>query len=354
MAQAPFKVRDELMQPHITNLDGSRELVSSMVSVVIPTYNQSSFIKETIDSVLFQDYPNLQIIVTDDGSTDGTAIIIQDYAQQYPDKVVAVVSEKNTGIPANFNRGFKQVKGEYIAWLGGDDLMLPGKISKQVNLLQQRPDALGCCHDAEVFQSHSGKVIGLFSELNNGPREFKEGGVELWFAPNYFMLPSTVMIRTAVAPAHGFDERLKYTNDWLFDVEVFRQGKCVPLNEVLGRYRRHEGNTTASPGLRATGHEEMLIALAIIEGRYPELYRYVKKKRKLMYLSLAVKVFREGDLRGAKNYLLIAIKNGLVLQGAIVFIALTLFGQYLSKQLSLPTYSKSSFFLKLTRIFWHA
>lgn len=352
MEQAPFKVEDELMQPRITNLDGSRELISGMVSVVIPTYNQAGFVRETIDSVLAQDYPKLQIIVTDDGSTDDTAQIIREYALQYPDKVVAVVNEKNTGIPANFNRGFRQVKGEYIAWLGGDDLMLPGKISKQVRLMQQRPDAVGCCHDAEVFQSHDGQVIGLFSELKNGRREFREGGVELWFAPNYFMLPSTVMIRSAASPQHGFDERLKYTNDWLFDVEVFRQGKCVPLNEVLVRYRRHEGNITDSSGLRATGHEEIMIALAIVESRYPELYRYVNKRRKLTYLSLAIKSFRGGDLPRTQKYLLVAIRNGLILRGMLVLVALKLFGRYILSQMSSGNYDKSPAFVKLTRIFW--
>ncbi|CAN4273172.1 WcaA Glycosyltransferases involved in cell wall biogenesis [Methylophilaceae bacterium] len=343
-----------MQQPQIENLGSSREYVSGMVSVVIPTYNQVGFVKETIDSVLAQDYPFLQIIITDDGSTDGTAKIIQDYAQQYPEKVGAVTSVINTGIPANFNRGFQQVKGEYIAWLGGDDLMLPEKITKQVKIMQERPDAVGCCHDAEVFQSQDGKLIGLFSELMNGRLEFKEGGVELWFAQNYFMLPSTVMIRSAAAPQHGFDERLKYQNDWLFDVEVFRQGKCVPLNEVLGRYRRHENNVTGNFSLLNTGHEEVMISLAIIESRYPELYRYVNKRRKQMYLSLAVKSFRNGNSRSARYYLLAAIRNGLVLKGVVVFIALMLFGQYVLKQLSLPTYSKSSIFVKLTRIFWHA
>lgn len=353
MEQAPFKVEDELMQQRLTNSDGAREFISGMVSVVIPTYNQVNFVKETFDSVLAQDYPHLQIIITDDGSTDGTVEIIKQYAEQYPDKIVPVFTEKNTGIPANVNRGLRRIRGEYHAWLGGDDLMLPGKISKQVRLLQQRPDAVGCCHDAEVFQSHDGQVIGLFSKLKNGRREFREGGVELWFAQNYFMLPSTVMYRTAATPVHGFDERLKYLNDWLFDVEVFRQGKCVPLNEVLGRYRRHEGNTTGSSGLRAIGHEEMMIALAIIENRYPGLYRHVNKRRKLMYLALAVKSFRDGDSRGAKNHLLVAIRNGLVLQGVVAFIALMLFGQYISKQMSLPTYGKSPIFVKLTRIFWY-
>lgn len=351
MEQAPFKVEDELMQQRLTNSDGAREFISGMVSVVIPTYNQVNFVKETFDSVLAQDYPHLQIIITDDGSTDGTVEVIKQYAEQYPDKIVPVFTEKNTGIPANVNRGLRRIRGEYHAWLGGDDLMLPGKISKQVRLLQQRPDAVGCCHDAEVFQSQDGKVIGLFSELKNGRREFREGGVELWFAQNYFMLPSTVMYRTAATPVHGFDERLKYQNDWLFDVEVFRLGKCVPLNEVLGRYRRHDSNATGSSGAKAIGCEDAMIALAIIESRYPELYSYVNKRRKFMYLSLAVKSFREGNLQTSKNHLMVAIRNGVVLRSIALFLALTLFGSYFLQQLSLPAFGRSRIYTMLTRVF---
>ena len=123
------------------------------VSVIIPTYNQRDFVRETIDSVLAQTYNNIEIIVTDDGSIDGTREIIQEYASQYPEKIKPVYSEKNTGIAANINRGLAVRTGEFIAWLGGDDIMLPEKIQKQVDLLIGRPDAVGCCHDAEVFES---------------------------------------------------------------------------------------------------------------------------------------------------------------------------------------------------------
>jgi glycosyltransferase involved in cell wall biosynthesis len=332
------------------SLANTHDYTPRLVSVVIPTYNQVDFVRETIDSVLMQDYPHLQIIVTDDGSTDGTAQIIQNYANQHPDKVIAVLSEKNTGIPANLNRGLRKASGEYVAWLGGDDLMLPGKISKQVALMEMRPDAVGCCHDAEVFQSHDAKVLGLFSELNNGHREFREGGVELWFASNYFMLPSTMMVRSLAIPAHGFDERLKYVNDWLLDVEIFRNGKCAPLNEVLGRYRRHANNVTGSTDLKGIGIEENMIALAIIENRYPELYGYIHNQRKRAYLASAVKSFRNKDLSGSKNNLLIAIRNGAVLRGTLLSLVLMLFGSHVLRQLSLPLASRSTVFIKLESI----
>src|SRR6185369_8625379 len=231
-------------QRSIRVINIATELPEDLVSVVIPTYNQVEFVKETIESVLAQGYQPLEIIVTDDGSIDGTAEVIQEFAKQHPKKIIPVLSNRNTGIAANLNRGLRNARGEYIAWLGGDDLMLPDKIKKQVELLRRRSDAIGCCHDAEIFESPSGRVLGSFSRLMNGKSGFREGGVELWFDASYFMLPSTVMVRSSAIPAHGFDERLKYANDWLLDIEIFRQGKCAVINEILGRYRRHGNNVT--------------------------------------------------------------------------------------------------------------
>jgi glycosyltransferase involved in cell wall biosynthesis len=325
------------------------KIVSGLVSVVIPTYNQIEFVRETFDSVLVQDYPWVEIIISDDGSVDGTAEVIKEYAARYPEKIVPILSDKNTGIAANFNRGLNKVRGEYIAWLGGDDLMFPEKIRKQVELLQQRPDAVGCCHDAEVFESPSGRVLGFFSQLMNGTRGFREGGVELWFDANYFMLPSTVMIRSKAVPVHGFDERLKYANDWLLDIEIFRQGKCVVINEVLGKYRRHANNVTGDAQARKQGNEDGMIALCIVDARYPELHKHVRKRRVIFFLAAATWAFRDGDLKKSRGYLKIAIRQGALMRGVALFAGLSLFGPYVMKQTALLPYQRSSFFIKLSK-----
>lgn len=328
-----------------------RKYISGLVSVVIPTYNQIEFVRETFDSVLAQDYPCLEIIITDDGSEDGTSDVIEEYAARYPEKIVAVLSGKNTGIAANFNRGLNKVRGEYIAWLGGDDLMFPEKIRKQVELLHQRTDAVGCCHDAEVFESPSGKVLGIFSQLMNGKMGFKEGGVELWFDASYFMLPSTVMIRSEAVPAHGFDERLKYANDWLLDIEIFRHGKCVVINEVLGKYRRHANNVTGDARARNQGNEDGMIALCIVDSRYPELHRLVRKRRVVFFLAAATWAFRDGDLKKSRDYLKVAIHQGALIQSIALFVGLAIFGSYVIKQTALLPYQRSPFFIKLSKYF---
>jgi glycosyltransferase involved in cell wall biosynthesis len=101
---------------------------SPLVSVIICTYNQQEFIRDTVQSVITQTYPRVEIIISDDGSTDATPDILRDTAQRYPGRTKIVLSEINTGIPANINRGLAVRTGELVAWLDGDDLMLPRKI----------------------------------------------------------------------------------------------------------------------------------------------------------------------------------------------------------------------------------
>jgi glycosyltransferase involved in cell wall biosynthesis len=323
---------------------------TGLVSVVIPTYNQESFVRETVESVLTQTYPNIEIIITDDGSVDGTARIIQGYADQYPGKVTAILSETNTGIAANLNRGLAKVSGEYIAWLGGDDLMLPGKIQKQVDLLRSRSDAVGCCHDAEIFNSSDGKIFGLFSKLMNGTSGFREGGVELWFDACYFMLPSTMMILSESVPVHGFDERLKYLNDWLLDVEIFRSGKCVVINEVLGKYRRHEKNVSGSVHADKIGIEEAMIALSVLDSRYPDLYFLTRRSRIASFFAGATKAFRSGDMKKSMDYLKITMRQGAMMRSIALLIALKLFGPYIFRQMAMQHYERSKLYITLSKL----
>jgi glycosyltransferase involved in cell wall biosynthesis len=282
--------------------------VPPLVSVVVPFYNQEAFARETLESVLAQDYPQLQVIATDDASPDGTADIMREYEAAHPDRVQAIVAEKNTGIAGNINRALAHVRGELVAWLGGDDVMLPGKIARQVEALERRPDAVACAHDAEVFESQSGRVLGIFSELYNGRRGVREGGIELQFDPTYFMLPSATMFRAAAAPAHGFDERLRFGNDLLWQIELQRNGPVIALQEVLVRYRRHGGNITSDPATHARTLEEGLMTMAIVLARYPELAKLAHERSAAFFLAAARQA--KGDRRLMARYLRSALREG--------------------------------------------
>lgn len=278
------------------------------VSVLIPTYNHAAFIGETLESVLAQDHPDFEVVVGDDGSRDGTDAIVEQVAAHHPGRVCLLRSAANLGIARNFNRLLNAVSGEFFAWLGGDDLMLPGKLSRQVALMQDRPDAVGSVHDAEVFESETGRVLGRFSEVYNGRRGFREGGVELWFRPAYYTLPSTMMIRTAARPQRGYDERFAFSSEWIFDIETFRHGRCVVLDDVLCRYRRHTGNVTAGRALAEVGVEETLMIMALVQARYPELTPLVRLRKTGLLLSAALD--RRSDRRAALPYFRAALQEG--------------------------------------------
>jgi glycosyltransferase involved in cell wall biosynthesis len=278
-----------------------------LVSVIVPIYNQAPFIRETVDSVLAQDYENVELVLSDDGSTDGTTDILREYAAREPERIKVVASERNTGIAGAFNRALDAHTGEYIAWLGGDDVMLPGKLSRQVAALEARPDAIGCCHDAEVFDSDSGTPYGRFTEVYNGRRGVREGGVELLLDPGYMMLPSTMMVRSSAIGDLRFDPRIRVSNDWLFDIELFRRGRIIGLDDALARYRRHRRNATSQT---SDALEDALVVLALADARYPELRRLTRARRVASIFGEASRRWRAGERRTALRYVASAAGTG--------------------------------------------
>jgi glycosyltransferase involved in cell wall biosynthesis len=295
-------------------------MAAPKVSVVVPIYNQAAFIRETVDSVLAQDYENVELVLSDDGSTDGTTEILREYADREPARVRVVASERNTGIAGAFNRALDAHTGEYVAWLGGDDVMLPGKLSRQVGMLESRPEVTGCCHDAEVFDSASGKVYGRFTEVYNGGRGVREGGVELLLDPTYLMLPSTMMVRSSAIGDERFDPRVRASNDWLFDIVIFRNGRVVGLDDVLARYRRHQRNATSQT---VDALEDALVVLALAEARFPELHRLIGRRRVASIFGEASRRFQAGDRRAALRFFAAAVGSGGVFGALRVGLRLT-------------------------------
>jgi glycosyltransferase involved in cell wall biosynthesis len=274
-------------------------MANPKVSVLIPSYNQESVIEQTVMSALTQDYENVEVVVSDDASKDGTPQILRNLQTGYPERLRVFLHPTNLGVTRNHSRGLLECRGDFIAFQDGDDLFLPGKLSKQVAFMLERPDCTICSHDVDVFDSATGNTLYLWFQ-RFGRRE--GGAYELVRYGNY--LPSvSVMVRRSHLPEYGYDERIRIGSDWLLWLEVLARGKgkiCY-LDEVLARYRRHPGNLT---NVSAWKYEDQLITLALVETKWPHLLFPARMRRSEIQFMAGLSAFSQRRVGAAGRYLL--------------------------------------------------
>jgi glycosyltransferase involved in cell wall biosynthesis len=145
-----------------------------LVSIVTPSYNQAHFLEETIQSVLGQSYPNLEYLIVDGGSTDGSREIIERYAG----RLAWWVSERDKGQTDALNKGFARARGDILAWINSDDTYLPGAIAEAVDYLQAHPEAGMVYGDANLVDEH-GAVLGPFPARQTDYRRLRQGFVHI-------------------------------------------------------------------------------------------------------------------------------------------------------------------------------
>jgi glycosyltransferase involved in cell wall biosynthesis len=134
-----------------------------LISIITPSYNQSDYLEMAMQSVLNQDYPNLEYIVVDGNSTDGSQNIIKKYEGQ----LFWWVSEKDNGQADAFNKGLQHVNGKYVGWLNSDDLYLPGVISEAIQILESNPELAFVYGDVEAINA-KGEVTNIMKYGNWG------------------------------------------------------------------------------------------------------------------------------------------------------------------------------------------
>ena len=145
-----------------------------LVSIVTPSFNQARFLEATFRSVLEQDYPNIEYILVDGGSTDGSLDIIHRYA----DRFAWWVSEKDRGQTDAINKGFARAKGHILAWLNSDDTYEPHAVAGAVAFLQSRPD-VGLVYGDANYIDENGSTIGRFPAAQTDYTRLRRGYVHI-------------------------------------------------------------------------------------------------------------------------------------------------------------------------------
>ncbi|QLG60375.1 glycosyltransferase family 2 protein [Halorarum salinum] len=225
------------------------------VSVIIPTYNRAEPLRRTLDSVLAQTYDDLEAIVVDDASSDGTASVMESYDDP---RVTFIQHETNQGGSAARNTGIEHASGEYMAFLDSDDEWLPRKLERQVDLLERRSDdwVAAYCGVEMVPESEPGVVRKLATHLFSRRRvtEGAEGGEELvrlvLSDDLHTSAGSTLIVRSdVVEDIDGFDESFDRFQDSEFLIRVLQRGKLAYVNAPL--VRRHKSGNPSATDLEA-------------------------------------------------------------------------------------------------------
>ena len=200
-----------------------------LVSVIIPTYNGACFLAQTIESVLAQTYPSLEVLVVDDGSTDATWAVTAGYGSR-----VRYVRQANAGTAAARNRGVVEARGEYVALLDHDDLWLPHKLERQLPFFAGDP-AIGVVFAGiEFFRTRTGEVTAqYFPGPELGPHDL--------LAHRVLPIQTVVFRRSALDAVGPFDEGLRGTDDWDLGIRLSMRFRMVGVPETLARVRLHPG-----------------------------------------------------------------------------------------------------------------
>ena len=217
--------------------DAKREL--PLVSVCIAAYNHEAYVAQAIESVLAQSYPNIEILVADDASPDGTAAIVREFAQRHPSRVRALLLGKNEGPSRISNRLFAMAQGELVAFLGSDDRMLPQRIERQVEHMRSNPGCVAVFSEIAVIDAQGRRVE------SDGERFFNQPIIHLrrqLLGGNFLNAPSAMVRRSDLIAVGGYDPLLRYVQDLELWGRLLGRGEIARIQECLTEYRVHGAN----------------------------------------------------------------------------------------------------------------
>ncbi len=271
--------------------------MSALVSVIVPVYNAEFFIEDCINSIISQDFEGLEILISDDGSSDNTRVLLDKYIEN--DQIKIYLQEKNLGITDNCNFLLNKASGQYICFFAGDDVMLPNKISKQYTYMKSNRNLSFSYHLVDIFDTQSGDTIAITNHQPN--LNFLDVGTII--SQMGISASMSIMARKSMLPKDLFNSNFRYTSDWLMQIELAINGQVGYLDEVLCRYRKYGVNNGKSI---STYEHEFLELLDFVKEKYPFLSKFCLKGKARYFLG---KAFRVSGMIEKKRALRESINN---------------------------------------------
>jgi glycosyltransferase involved in cell wall biosynthesis len=289
------------------HIDFDRTDDSDLVSVVIPAYNAETFIGKTLLSVIGQSYRNLEIIVVDDGSDDGTVSIVEELARR--DHRIRLITQENAGVGPARNRAIANSQGRLIAPVDADDLWHPDKLALQVEALRTAPPTVTVAYcwwvpiDEHDIVKSNGR-IPFYCEL--------EGDVFSELAVQNFIGNGSVPLirRSALHEVGGYDTDrvLQACADWKLYLQLAERGEFALVKQVLVGYRQFSRSMSTAPGPMERSWNA---TIQWVRERHPRLSPgTIRRQNFHEYAYLFVLALKRRAFRSALRYMIMAAANG--------------------------------------------
>jgi alpha-1,3-rhamnosyltransferase len=299
-----------------------------LVSIVVPAYNHENYIVPCIESILLQDYENIEIIIINDGSSDDTPKKIRELKNK-SHRNFLYINKNNEGLVKTLNLGLKIARGEYFCELGSDDILMKESIRERVEFLENNPPMDAVFTDAFVFsegEDHtkvSKRIIGREKEGFESKRhtllDLIERNAKIFF-------PTGMFRRNILEKIKAFDEDFRYCEDTVTRYHLALYGNIGYLDKTLMYYRIHAGNVSIGNPLKTW--PEKILALK-------KVYNIVQD-RKIKHLTV------EKYLKYIPQYIKDARKAGMKKEGYM---------SYLKEGMGMPSLTLKAFFYKVRIIY---
>ena len=290
-----------------------------LVSVIMAAYNHERYIAAAIESILNQTMPDLELVIVDDASTDGTPQIIQSY-QEKDSRVKAFFHQQNQGIAATANQCLNNAVGQYLTFIGSDDLWVTNKLEKQLQILKDNPNWL-VWSEGEIINGNGKPTGKTFTQMHLASKKRKTGNIFRELIDANYIFGQSLMFRREHLK-NGFSTDLKYLSDYRFMVDLAFEHDFFFMPEPLAKYRIH-GHNSISKDKTNWLKDRIALRQYFLQKYGASLSRNIKAN---LYLNIGTAYSALGNLNLAKHFYLKALKLNPANKETILYLAYVLDG----------------------------
>lgn len=265
-----------------------------LVTIRIPLYNHEKFIEDSLDSVTLCDYPNKELIIIDDGSTDGSANIVREWIDNTKtDFPIIFKSREHRGLTQTLNELVKMSNGEFLVSLASDDRLLPNGINQRLSYLLANKEKKAVFGDCRVINHHGSMIYesGL-TELYKGKTNNYTNDDDLLreIICNWSIAGSVLMVKKSIYDDIGlYDENL-FIEDWDFYLRLASRKKIGFVNDCVSEYRIHDNNTALNKNNKSRNYSQLANTSLKHFRNFPFPYSFILLK-KYVEFSIRSKVY---------------------------------------------------------------